>query len=58
MVVILLSLFCNHDNLMLNLHKKNRHLDEECLFIGRFKVRSVPRMRNKRSVSPIYIKSG
>ena len=35
MVVILLSFFCNYDNFTLKLHKR-------WLFIGRFKVRSVP----------------
>ena len=47
MVLILLSLFCNHDNLILKLHQKNSYLDEGWLFIGRFKVGSVPGVINK-----------
>ena len=44
-VVILLSFFCNCDNLTLALHQKNRsYPDEGWLFIGRFKVGSVPEM--------------
>ena len=43
---MLLSLLCNHDNLVLKLlQKKRSYLHEEWLFIGRFKVGSVPRMR-------------
>ena len=44
-VVILLSLLFNYDNLILKLHQKKRsYLDEGWLFIGRFKVGSVPGM--------------
>ena len=44
-VVILLSFFCNYDNLTLKLHQEKRsHPDERWLFIGRFKVGSVPGM--------------
>ena len=44
-VVILLSLLCNYDNLILKLHQKKRsYLDKEWLFIGKFKVESVPGM--------------
>ena len=43
MVVILLSFLCNYDNLTLKIHHKKRsYSDERWLFIGRFKVGSVP----------------
>ena len=42
MVLILLLLLCNHDNLILKLHQKNSYLDEGWLFIGSFKLGSVP----------------
>ena len=43
MVVILLSFLCNYDNLTLKLHQeKGSYPDERWLFIGRFKVGSVP----------------
>ena len=45
MVVILLSLLSNYDNLTLKLHQEKRsYPDERWLFIGRFKVGSVPGM--------------
>ena len=45
MVVILLSLLCNYDYLILKLHQKERsYLDDVWLFIGRFIVGSVPGM--------------
>ena len=45
MVVILLSFLCNYDNLTLKLHQGKRcYPDEGWLFIGRFKVGSVPGM--------------
>ena len=45
MVVILLSLLCNYDNLTIKLHQgKCCYPDEGWLFIGRFKVGSVPGM--------------
>ena len=45
MVVILFSFLCNYDNLTLKLHQEKRsYPDERWLFIGRFKVRSVPGM--------------
>ena len=45
MVVILLSFLCNYDNLTLKLHQEKRsYPDEGWLFIGRFKVGSVPGM--------------
>ena len=47
MVLILLLLLCIHDNLKLKLHQKNSCLDEGWLFIGSFKVGSVPGMINK-----------
>ena len=52
MVVILLSLLCNHDNLILTLfQKENSYFDEGWFFIGRFKVGSVPGTRNKEDLS-------
>ena len=43
MVVILLSFLYNYDNLTLKLHQgKRSYPDEGWLFIGRFKVGSVP----------------
>ena len=45
MVVILLSFLCNYDNLTLKLHQEKRsYPDEGWIFIGRFKVGSVPGM--------------
>ena len=42
-LVILLSFLCNYDNLTLKLHQEKRsYPDERWLFIGRFKVGSVP----------------
>ena len=38
------SFLCNYDNLTLNLHHEKRsYHDERWLFIGRFKIGSVPR---------------
>ena len=43
MVVILLPSLCNYDNLTLKLHQGKRcYPDEGWLFIGKFKVGSVP----------------
>ena len=43
MVVNFLSFLCNYDNLTLKLnHEKLNYPDERWLFIGRFKVDSVP----------------
>ena len=49
MVVILSSpLLCKTGNLIFKLNKKqSSYLDTRWLFIGRFKVKSVPGMRNK-----------
>ena len=49
MVVTLLSpLLCKSDDLILKLHQiKSGHLVEKWLLTGRFKVNSVPGMRNK-----------
>ena len=45
MVVVLLSSFCNYDNMTLKLHQGKRcYPDERWPFIGRFKVGSVPGM--------------
>ena len=46
-ILSLLPLLCNHDNLTLKFHPKNSNLNEVWLFIGRFKVGSLPRMINK-----------
>ena len=43
MIVILLSFRCNYDNFTVKLHQGKRcYSDEGWLFIGRFKVGSVP----------------
>ena len=57
MVLILLPLLCNHDNLILKLHqKKIATLIEMWLFIGSFKVGSVPGMINKEVLAEfVYI---
>ena len=45
MVVILWSFLCNYDNLTLKFYQGKRcYPDERWLFIGRFKVGSVPGM--------------
>ena len=55
MVVILLSFLCNYDNLTLKLHQgKRSYSDEEWLFIGRFKVGSVPGMSVALEASKKY----
>ena len=42
MVVILLSFFCNYDNLTLTLYQENRsYSDEGWIFLGRLKIGSV-----------------
>ena len=44
-VVILLSFLCNYENLLLKLHQEKRsYPDEGQIFIGRFKVGSIPGM--------------
>ena len=57
MVLILLLLVYSHDNLIVKLHqKKNSYLDERWLFIGSFKVGSVPGMINKEVLAEfVYI---
>ena len=56
MVVILWSfLCCNYDNLTLKLHQEKRsYPDERWLFIGRFKVGSVPGMSAALEASKKY----
>ena len=54
MVLISSVLLYKHDSLKVKI-KINNYLDERYLFIGSFKVGSVPGMRNKKSVNPIYI---
>ena len=55
MVVILLSFLCNYDNLTLKLHQEKRsYPDEGRLFIGRFKVGSVPGMSVAPEACPKY----
>ena len=57
MVLILLLLFCNHDNLILKLHqKKNSYFDEWWLFIGSFKVGIVPGIKNKKVLAQFIYK--
>ena len=42
-LVVILSFLCNYDNLTLKLHQEKRsHPNERWLFIGRFKIGSVP----------------
>ena len=56
MVVIVLSFLCNYDNLTLKLHQgKRSYLDEGWIFIGRFKVGSVPGMNVFREVKSIVL---
>ena len=48
MVLILFLILCNHGNLIVKLHEiKYSDLNEGRVFIGSFKVGSVPRMINK-----------
>ena len=57
MLATLLCLLYNHDNLILRSHqRKSNYLNEGWLFIGRFKMRSVPRMKNKEALTLLYIK--
>ena len=53
-VVILLSFLCNYDDLSLKFHQEKRsYLDEGWIFMGRFKVGSVPRMSVAREAKSI-----
>ena len=54
MVLSLLPLLFNHGNLTLILHQKSSYNNERWLFIGRFKVGSLPRMINKEVLS-VYL---
>ena len=56
MVLILLLLLCNYDNLILKLHHEKNFLDEVWIFIGSFKVRSVPGMINKEVLAQFIYK--
>ena len=56
MVLILLLLLCTHDNLILKLHQKNSYLDEGWLFVGSFKVGSVPGTTNKEVLAQFIYK--
>ena len=47
MVLILLLLLCNYDDLILKVDQKKSYIDEGWLFIGSFKVGSVPGMINR-----------
>ena len=51
MVLILLSVFCNHDNWRIKLYQKKSYLDEGLLFIGKFKVGKVLEMINKEALA-------
>ena len=56
MVVVLLSSFCNYDNMTLKLHQEKRcYPDEGWLFISRFKVGSVPGMTFTLEASKKFI---
>lgn len=57
MVVILLPLLGNHDNLVPQSHQKKSCLDEGWFFIARFKVGSVPAVRNKEALAQFTYKS-
>ena len=51
MILILLPLFCNHNNLI----GKNSYLVEWWFFTGRIKVGSVPEIINEKVLAqPIY----
>ena len=57
-ILHLLSLICNHGNFTLKLYaseKITRYLNEGRRFIGRFKVGSLPRMKNKEVLANLYI---
>ena len=56
MVLILLPLLCNHDNLILKLHKKNGYLDKGWVFMGRLKAGPVPGMINKEVLAQFIYK--
>ena len=66
-VARLLPLLCNHGNLILKLYmyiyiyiyisEKNSDLNEGCLFIGRLKVGSLPRMINKEVLAQFIYKT-
>ena len=59
LLLIVLLFFCNHDNLILKLHrKKNCYLDERWLFIGSFKFGSVPGMIKKEGLPQFIYKPG
>ena len=47
MVISLLPILCHHDSLTLKFHQKNSYFNEGWLFVGRFKVGSLPRMMNE-----------
>ena len=47
MLLILLSLLCNHDDLILRLYQKKRYHDEGWIFIDRFKVEGDQVIKNK-----------
>ena len=58
-VIILLSFLYNYDNLTLKLHQgKRSYPDEGWLFIGRFKVGSVPGIALKVSKSIMSMMQG
>ena len=56
MVLILLLLHFNHDNLILKLHQKNSYIDKGWLFMGSFKVESVPGMIYKEVLAHFIYK--
>ena len=57
MVLILLLLLCNHNSLILKVHqKKISYRDKRMLFIGSFKVGSVPAMINQEMLAQFIYK--
>ena len=58
-ILHLLSLICNHGNFTLKLYaseKKTRYLNDGWPFIDRFKVGSLPRMKNKEVLAQFICK--
>ena len=55
-VLSLLPLLFNHGNLTLKLHQKYSYLNKGWLFIGRFKVASLPGMINKELLAQFIYK--
>ena len=56
MVLSLLPFIYNHGYLALKLHQKNSYLNQGWLFIGKFKVGSLPRMINREVLAQFLYK--